>query len=128
MSDAKQQLTPPQLEDLLYNQITVRDADSEAKEWRDNIDQLRAKIDVIDENLLYTLGTRMQISRKIGEYKKNNNIAIIQTSRWDAILDKVVEKGKEHGLSEKFLMDLFNAIHEASVDVQNEIISDNRSE
>ena len=128
LSDAKQQLTPPQLEDLLYNQITVRDADSEAKEWRDNIDQLRAKIDVIDENLLYTLGTRMQISRKIGEYKKNNNIAIIQTSRWDAILDKVVEKGKEHGLSEKFLMDLFNAIHEASVDVQNEIISDNRSE
>ena len=128
LSDAKQQLTPPQLEDLLYNQITVRDADSEAKEWRDNIDQLRAKIDVIDENLLYTLGTRMRISRKIGEYKKNNNIAIIQTSRWDAILDKVVEKGKEHGLSEKFLMDLFNAIHEASVDVQNEIISDNRSE
>ena len=127
LSDAKQQLTPPQLEDLLYNQITVRDADSEAKEWRDNIDQLRAKIDVIDENLLYTLGTRMQISRKIGEYKKNNNIAIIQTSRWDAILDKVVEKGKEHGLSEKFLMDLFNAIHEASVDVQNEIISDKTS-
>ena len=128
LSDAKQQLTPSQLKDLLYNQIVVRDADSEAKEWRDNIDQLRAKIDVIDENLLYTLGTRMQISRKIGEYKKNNNIAILQTSRWDAILDKVVERGKEHGLPEDFVMDVFNAIHEASVDVQNEIISGNRSE
>lgn len=128
LSDAKQQLTPSQLKDLLYNQIVVRDADSEAKEWRDNIDQLRAKIDVIDENLLYTLGTRMQISRKIGEYKKNNNIAILQTSRWDAILDKVVERGKEHGLPEEFVMDVFNAIHEASVDVQNEIISGNRSE
>ena len=69
----------------------------------------------------------MKISREIGEYKKNNNIAILQTSRWDAVLAKVVEKGAEYGLSEKFLNDVFNAIHEASVEVQNEIISGNSS-
>ena len=63
-----------------------------------------------------------------GEYKKNNNIAILQTSRWDAILAKVVEKGHEHGLTEKFVKDFFNAIHEASVEVQNEIISNKSSE
>ena len=62
------------------------------------------------------------------KYKKNNNIAILQTSRWDAILSKAVEKGKEYGLSEKFLKDVFNAIHEASVEIQNEIISDKSSE
>ena len=123
LSDAKQQLTPAELSDLLYKQIKVRDADSDAKEWKENIDQLRAKIDIIDENILYTLGSRMKISRQIGEYKKNNNIAILQTSRWDAVLAKVDAKGKEYGLPENFITDVFNAIHEASVEAQNEIIS-----
>ena len=128
LSDAKQQLTPEELKDMLYNQITVRDSDSDAKEWKDNIDQLRAKIDILDENLLYTLGARMKVSKQIGEYKKNNNIAILQTSRWDAVLAKVVAKGKEYGLSEGFLTDVFNAIHEASVEIQNQVISENQSE
>ena len=124
LSDSKQQLTPDGLKDLLHNKIVVRDADSDAKEWRENIDQLRAKIDVIDENILYALGSRVKISKQIGEYKKNNNIAIVQASRWDSLLAKVVERGQEYGLSEKLLKDVFNAIHEASVEIQNEIISD----
>ena len=128
LSDSRQQLTPAQLKDLLHNQIAVRDADSDAKEWKDNIEQLRAKIDVLDENLIYTLGSRMKVSRQIGEYKKSNNVAIVQAVRWDALLDKVVEIGYEHGLSKKFLTDVFNAIHEASVEAQNEIISDKNSE
>ena len=128
LSDSRQQLTPAQLKDLLHNQIAVRDADSDAKEWKDNIEQLRAKIDVLDENLIYTLGSRMKVSRQIGEYKKNNNVAIVQAVRWDALLDKVVEIGYKHGLSKKFLTDVFNAIHEASVEAQNEIISDKSSE
>lgn len=127
LSDAKQQLTPGELKDLLYNQIVVKEKDSDAPEWKENIDQLRAKIDILDENILYTLSSRMKISRQIGEYKRNNNIAILQTSRWDAILAKVVEKGSEYGLSEKFVIDFFNAIHEASVEIQNEIISGNSS-
>lgn len=128
LSDAKQQLTPSQLKDLIYNRIVVRDADSDAREWRENIDQLRAKIDVIDENILYALGSRMEISRQIGEYKKSNNVAIVQAARWDTLLDKVMKKGQEYGLSEKFITDVFNAIHEASVEVQNEIISNRSSE
>lgn len=123
LSDAKQQLTPAELKDLLYNQIVVRDKDSDSPEWRENIDQLRVKIDVIDENILYALGSRMNVSRQIGEYKKSSNVAIIQPARWDALIGKVVEKGKEYGLPEKFLNDVFNAIHEASVEIQNEIIS-----
>lgn len=128
MSDAKQQLTPDQLSDLLYNQIAVRDADSDSPQWKENIDQLRAKIDVIDENLLYVLASRMKVSRQIGKYKKDNNIAILQASRWDSVLAKVVEKGADYDLSEKFLTAVFNAIHEASVEAQNEIISGRPSE
>ena len=128
LSDAKQQLTPAELRDMLHNQIKVRDADSDAREWKENIDQLRAKIDILDETLLYTLSSRMKVSRQIGEYKKSNNIAILQTSRWDAILAKVVEKGGEYGLPKGFIEDVFNAIHEASVEVQNEVISGKISE
>ena len=123
LSDAKQQLTPAELSDLIYNQMVVRDKDSDSPQWKENIDQLRAKIDVIDENILYALGSRMRISHQIGEYKKDNNIAIIQASRWDSLLGKVMEKGRGYGLTEKFLNDVFNAIHEASVEIQNEIIS-----
>lgn len=123
LSDAKQQLTPAELSDLLYNQIVVRENDSDAPQWKENIDQLRAKIDIIDENILYALGSRMNVSRQIGEYKKENNIAILQTARWDKVLSKVVNVGSTYGLSEKFLKDVFAAIHEASVEVQNEVIS-----
>ena len=128
LSDAKQQLTPDELSDLLYNRIIVRDSDSDSKEWKENIDQLRAKIDILDENLLYTLGARMKVSRQIGEYKRANNVAILQTSRWDKVLAKVVAKGQEYGLPEDFVKEVFNAIHEASVEIQNQVISGDRSE
>ncbi len=127
LSDAKQQLTPAEFKELLHNQIEVRDSDSDSKEWRENIDQLRAKIDIIDEGIISSLASRMDVSRQIGEYKKNNNIAIVQASRWDTLLAKVLEKGKDHGLPEHFLTDVFNAIHEASVEVQNDIISNKSS-
>ena len=128
LSDSKQQLTPEQLKDLLHNQIVVRESDSDSKEWRENIDQLRAKIDVIDESIIYSLGSRLKISRQIGEYKKNNNVAIVQAVRWDALMAKAIAIGNEYGLPEKFLTDVFNAIHEASVEAQNEIISGKSSE
>ena len=123
LSDAKQQLTPDELSDLLYKQIKVKDKDSDSPEWKENIDQLRAKIDIIDENILYALGSRMKISRQIGEIKRNSNIAILQTNRWDKVLAKVIAKGEEYGLPEDFIKTVFNAIHEVSVEVQNEIIS-----
>ena len=126
LSDAKQQLTPDELNDLLYHQIKVKEKDSDAPEWKENIDQLRAKIDIIDENILFALGSRMNISRQIGEYKKNNNITILQTSRWDQVMSKVISIGNDYGLPEKFLMAVFSAIHDASVEVQNEIISEKK--
>ena len=127
LSDARQQLTPGDLNDLLHR-LVVRNIDSDSPEYKENIDQLRAKIDIIDENILYILDSRMRISRQIGEYKKKNNIAILQTSRWDSILEKVISKGAEYGLSEKFVTSLFNVIHEASVQEQNAILEGDRSE
>jgi chorismate mutase len=122
LSDAKQQLTPEELRVLLEEQIVVRDADSQAADYRENIDQLRARIDVIDENLLSILKSRMDISEKIGQYKKGHNIAILQMGRWDALIDNMVQRGGEEGLNDRFLRALFSVIHEESVRIQNEVL------
>lgn len=122
LSDAKQQLTPEDLGTLMSS-LMVRDKDTDSREYKENIDQLRAQIDIIDENILYALKTRMGVSRSIGKYKKEHNIAILQTSRWDGLLSAMLKKGAEYGLGEEFVTEVFNAIHEASVQAQNEIIS-----
>ena len=122
LSDAKQQLTPADLVDLLYS-LQIREKDSVDQDYREGIDQLRAQIDIIDENLLYTFGSRMNVSQKIGEYKRTHNVAILQTSRWDQLLAGMKEKARKYGLSEKFVDDVFNAIHEESVRVQNEVLA-----
>ena len=124
LSDARQQLTPAELENMLTHRIIVRDADSQEADYRENIDQLRARIDVIDENLLALLKSRMEISRSIGRYKKEHNIAILQMQRWDELLDKMVRKGCSEGLGEPFLRAFFNDIHDESVRVQNDVLWD----
>lgn len=121
LSDSKQQLTPAEIKDLL-SRIVVRETDSDSLEYKEGIDHLRAQIDVIDDNLLYILQSRMNISRKIGEYKRDHNIAILQTARWDEVLDGMVKNGRKYGLDEDFVKAVFNAIHEVSVQAQNEIL------
>ena len=126
LSDARQQLTPSELEDLLTRRIIVRESDSQEADYRENITQLRARIDVIDENLLALLKSRMEISRMIGQYKKEHNIAILQMQRWDEILENMIRKGRGEGLGEAFLRALLNDIHDESVRVQNDILWDTK--
>ena len=66
----------------------------------------------------------MNLSRSIGLYKKAHNISILQTSRWESILSQMIEKAKAYGLPEEFVTEIFNAIHEESVQQQNRILSD----
>ena len=119
--DAKQQLTPADLKDMLAS-LKVRKSSTADEDFNDKLTLLRAQIDVFDENLLYTLKSRMDISRKIGQIKKDNNVAILQTSRWEDVLTDMVAKGKEYNLPDNFIRDVFNAIHEASVQAQNEVM------
>ena len=121
LSDAKQQLTPADCLSLL-EALRVREKDSDNKEYRQGIDHLRAQIDIIDDSLLYTFSSRMEISRKIGQYKKEHNIAILQTGRWDALLAAMIERGRAKGLSEDFIVRVFNAIHDESIRQQNEVL------
>lgn len=124
LSDARQQLTPEELRVMLGDRIVVREADSQEADYRKNIGQLRARIDVIDENLIALLKARMEISRMIGQYKKEHNIAILQLTRWDELIEDMIRKGCNEGMEERFLRAVFNDIHEESVRVQNEVLWD----
>ena len=122
LSDAAQQVTPSSLSEIL-SRLIIRNIDSENMEYKENIDELRARIDELDDELLQILASRMSVSAEIGKYKKQNNITILQPGRWDKILEKVFQKGKEKGLNEEFLEKVFKAIHQASIDCQTEIMN-----
>ena len=122
LSDAKQQLVPADLKVLLES-LVIREKSSESEEYREGIEALRARIDVIDENLLHLLADRNDVSRKIGLYKKEHNVAIIQTGRWEALLADVIASGAALGLSEEAVRAIMTAIHDESVRVQNDVLS-----
>lgn len=122
LSDAAQQVTPMALVDLL-GKLVIREIDSENLEYKENIDELRARIDAIDNDLVELLANRMKVSDEIGQYKKQNNITILQPGRWDKILAKMFEKGAEKGLDHEFLEKIFKAIHQASIDRQTKIMN-----
>ena len=125
LSDTKQQLVPADLRTLIES-LLIREKDSGDKEYREGIEQLRSRIDYIDEDLLKELGARMEVSRKIGAYKRDHNVAILQTARWEVVMAAMKEKARIYGLSEKFIDDVFNAIHEESIRTQNEVLEASR--
>lgn len=123
LSDAGQQLTPDALQELIAG-LVIRDVDTDNLEYRESIDELRARIDVLDDELLETLSSRMKVTDEIGRYKKQNNITILQTGRWEKILEKVFANGTAKGLDNEFLEKIFKAIHQASIDRQTEIMNE----
>ncbi len=122
LSDAKQQLIPDELRTLLES-LKVRQKAIDDADYQKSMLNLRTQIDIIDENLLLELKSRMDISRRIGEFKKEHNIAIVQASRWESILKSMIDKGREYALPEDFITEVFNAIHKASVAAQNNILA-----
>jgi len=122
LSDAKQQLVPDELRTLLES-LKVRQKAIDDADYQKSMLNLRTQIDIIDENLLLELKSRMDISSRIGEFKKEHNIAIVQASRWESILKSMIDKGREYDLPEDFITEVFNAIHKASVAAQNNILA-----
>ena len=120
-SDAKQQITPQQLQKMLDALIwRVTAEDTEATE----LALLRERIDQVDDELLSLLGRRMKIADLIGAYKKDNNLTILQTDRWNNILQRAIDKGDDLILSKEFLIKYFDAVHMESINHQNKIMND----
>jgi chorismate mutase len=117
-SDKAQQITPEVLE-LVLETLVVR----ETSQQTESLTSLRHQIDELDDQLLELLAKRMRVSREIAQFKKANNMPVLQTGRYDEILTKRVKQGKELGMSEEFLKVLLEAIHEESVHTQLELIN-----
>lgn len=120
-SDAKQQITPATLVQIM-NDLKVRKEISASEEFQTKLTNLRSKIDIADSQLLDLLSKRMKISEEIGQVKKDQNVAILQTKRWNEILGKMVLEGEERGLSEEFVLRMFKAIHQESINHQQKIL------
>jgi len=122
-SDAKQQVTPEKLAEML-DSLIWRTETSDEKEFVTALSKLREQINHVDDELLTLIGQRMKIADKIGEYKRENNITILQTNRWNEILEKAFVKGSKLGLSKDFITKYFDAVHMESISHQNKIMND----
>jgi chorismate mutase len=124
LSDAKQQITPAELKKLL-DKLVIRIPSVEDKRFLSTLEDLRDKIDEIDNQLIAILAKRMEIVRDIGRYKKQNGITILQNLRWNEIVQNRTKQGVEKQLTAEFVMKIFENIHQESIYHQKQIMENN---
>ncbi|GEQ86928.1 cytochrome c4 [Patiriisocius marinistellae] len=121
-SDAAQQITPTTLDQMTID-LRIRKKDGTALEFKNQLNTLRTQIDVIDNKLLEMTGKRMKIADSIGRLKKENNVSILQAKRWNEVLGRMILEGEQHQLSEEFILKLYKAIHQESINHQKKVIN-----
>ena len=121
-SDAKQQVTPERLGEMISS-IVWRTDTIDSEELHAVMEKMRQQINQLDDELLQLIGQRMKVADKIGQYKKDNNITILQTNRWNAILERAYQRGDKLGLSQEFITKYFDAVHMESINHQNKIMN-----
>ena len=121
-SDAAQQITPKVLIGLMKD-LKIRKGTFKEESYLNKLAKYRTKIDIADNDILEILSKRMTIADKIGKIKKEQNVAVLQSKRWNQILGKMILDGKEKGLSEEFVLKIFKAIHQESINHQKKIIN-----
>ena len=121
-SDAAQQITPKVLVKMMED-LKIRTLTSDEAGYQNQLNTLRTQIDVIDHGILETLGKRMKVAVSIGELKKQKNVAVLQTKRWNEILGNMILEGEKKGLSEEFVLKMFKAIHQESINNQEKVIN-----
>lgn len=126
LSDAVQQITPEALKKLL-DRLVLRKASFKNGRSAQTLEDLRRQIDDRDNRLLEILEGRMKIAQKIGQYKKLNNITILQSTRWDELLNKRIYAARKKGLSEEFITKIFRAIHQESIEHQTRVMNEWKS-
>lgn len=122
LSDKEQQITPAELENIL-NKLVIRNFETDDVEFKATLKQLRIQIDDLDIELLDVLKRRMDLVEKIGVHKKENEVTILQNNRWIEMLKSRVKYGEKNGLSELFIQQLLKAIHQESIDKQNNVMN-----
>lgn len=120
-SDAKQQITPAQLVELL-NSLIWRAEGSDSIAYQNSLDELRGVIDRLDDEILRLLSMRMEVAEGIGFIKRENNVMILQSTRWNQVVERILARSEELGLSKEFLNIILEAIHIESINKQKRIM------
>lgn len=120
-SDASQQLTPEALGEMLRS-LEIRKP-SYGEDFQTQLDQMRQKIDNIDRELLEVLAARMAVVEKLGEYKRENNVAVLQLDRWKELHTNRAELGKKLNLYPELVEELFKLVHMESIRKQTEVMN-----
>jgi chorismate mutase len=122
LSDSKQQVTPSQLTNII-DELIIRESKITNKQFENQLEQLRTTIDEIDEEIIQGISLRMNIAERIGEYKKENKVTILQINRWEDIVNKRLSEGLALGLSENFVKGFLKLVHEESIRRQAEVMN-----
>jgi chorismate mutase len=122
LSDASQQVTPQGLKELL-GRLILRNPNPSDPRLLDVLGELRQQIDIFDDHLIDLLEKRMKVAENIGLFKKENNITILQTTRWNEIIRKSIIKGEAKGLSSDVIDTIFKAIHQESINHQMKVLN-----
>ncbi|QNK61680.1 bifunctional 3-deoxy-7-phosphoheptulonate synthase/chorismate mutase type II [Pedobacter sp. PAMC26386] len=126
-TDAKQQVTPAALEELIAK-LSLRDPESKNEDFTDKLAELRKQIDKIDDIMLQKLSERMAIVEKIGQYKRDSKVTILQVNRWDEILKKGTAFAKALKLDLSFTEKFLELVHGESIRKQTEIMNEGKTE
>ena len=121
LSDAEQQITPAELEALLES-IVWRTVASDSIVCRDELERLRGAIDRLDEEIFSLIAKRMEVADEIGRLKRQNNLTILQSGRWEEVVERVSHRATELGLGEECTHKILDAIHLESIERQNKIM------
>ena len=122
LSDNAQQVTPQQLYEVL-EKLIVRQAKIENPVFKSSLDQLRIEIDDLDNELVDLLKRRMNVAEKIGIHKKENQVTILQSNRWEELLKTRIQHGIDNGLTEEFMNKVLKAIHQESINRQTKVMN-----
>lgn len=119
LSDAHQQITPKRLKEIV-DALVLRNPDNADELYLNRLVELRSRVDAIDDSIIQALSQRDRLIREIGQFKKANNVTILQLQRWEEILQRQLSNGMSSGLAPNFIKHLYEFIHAESIRIQHE--------
>ena len=122
-TDSAQQLTPSALAEMVAGLVQ---RSSGGPSDAEDLSSMRAEINMIDDALIELFARRMGMSEKIGRYKKDHGMTILQNTRWNALLKRNVDLGVEQGVDPGFTADVFKSVHQASIAIQKRIMQEGK--
>ena len=120
-SDSEQQLTPEGF-NILVDSLILRSR-AIATEIADQLLELRQKTSILDDRLFDILSARMRLSEELGRFKKEHNVTVLQPEHWMKIIQKRLGQAKDLDLSEEFVRQIMDAIHQESIRHQTRVMN-----